>query len=215
MQKAVQARGIRCVVHFTRLCNLGRILSEGLKSRNDLEQGVGECTFSDNIRVDGHTGAICLSISFPNYKMFYRLRCDNPQDKWVILLLKPSVLWKKDCAFFKTNAASNHCRFLDVASRKGEDSFLDLFDEQSKEIQHTEGTTLSVDVRSHYELPTNYTTDPQAEVLCFDHIDISYIMKIFFHTDADKQSIINVPSHIICETEPRAFGCRKDYLAWR
>lgn len=214
MQGAVQSRSIRCVAHFTRLCNLPRILSEGLKSRAALEQEGGFSSFSDSLRMDEHAEAICLSISFPNYKMFFKLRSENPQDRWVVLALQPSVLWEKDCAFFKTNAANNCCRLLDVNTRKNVSSFSELFEEQNKEFRNSDGEEHSENVRSYFELPPRYTTDPQAEVLCFDPISIHYIMSITFKTEADMKSI-EVPAHISCRVDDFPFLPRKDYVAWQ
>lgn len=214
MQRAVQDRGIRCVAHFTRLCNLPRILSEGLKSRAALEQDVGTATFSDNLRIDEHTDAICLSISFPNYKMFYKLRSDNPQDSWVVLALNPSVLWQKDCAFFKTNTANNSCRFINVNTRKSVNSFSELFEDQTRVFTNSDGEECSENVRSYFELPSRYPTDPQAEVLCFDPIEVRYITLIAFETVEDMQSIQS-PEHITCVVDAIPFSPRKDYAAWK
>lgn len=131
VQRVVQERSISCLVHFTRLSNLNKILTEGLRSRKDLEKE-GYCSFSDSLRLDGHTECISLSVSFPNYKMFYSLRRDNPEEKWVVLLLQPSILWEKSCAFYRTNAANIMYRFVDIDSRKGVSSFHEMFEEQEK-----------------------------------------------------------------------------------
>lgn len=214
MQDAVQALGIPYLVHFTRLCNLNRILSEGLKSRKNLEQEGREYLFSDNMRFDRHSDAICLSISFPNYKMFYSLREANSQDRWAVILIQPKLLWEKDCAFFKTNAASNDCRFLDISSRKSRQAFLELFDEQSKVFQDENRMVKSVEVRSYFNLPANYTTDPQAEVLCFESIETDYIMEICFQSEDDRKSVC-IPNGFNCVVNQWPFYGRKDFLAWK
>lgn len=214
MQAAVQSRNISCVVHFTRLGNLNRILSEGLKPRGTLAQEEQPFLYCDELRLDRHTDAICLSVSFPNYKMFYSARCANPAERWAVLRLSPSILWTKDCAFFKTNAANAQSRELNIEDRKSPAAFLELFDEVTKTITKNDGTH-SVNVRASYNLPIQYTTDPQAEVLCFDCIENTYINNIFFQSDADKLSIQNIPSHITAITDIRAFNGRIDFEAWR
>lgn len=90
------------------------------------------------------------------------------------------MLWQKDCAFFKTNAANNCCRLIDVNTRKNVSSFSELFEDQTRDFINSNGEECSENVRSYFNLPSRYPTDPQAEVLCFDPIDIRYIMRIFF-----------------------------------
>lgn len=214
MQTSVQSRNISCLVHFTRLSNLSRILSEGLKPRSVLDEEGQPYLFCDELRIDGHTDAISLSISFPNYKMFYSARCANREDRWVVLLLSPSVLWEKDCAFFKTNAANNQCRHLDINSRKTTEAFLELFEEQTRNVIR-DGNSIEVSVRSEFHLPLFYPTDPQAEVLCFRNIENSFVKHIFFQYDTDRFSIKNIPEHITFNTNRKAFDARIDYLAWK
>lgn len=213
VQRVVQERNISCLVHFTRLSNLNNILTKGLRSRKDLEKEEC-CSFSDSLRLDGHTECISLSVSFPNYKMFYSLRCDNLEEKWVVLLLQPSILWEKNCAFYRTNAANMMYRSIDIDNRKRVGSFLEMFEEQERTFVNNNNEVISAKVREYFELPDKYTTDPQAEVLCCEPIEVGYIAKIFFKTDSDKQSI-SIPNSICAKAEPLAFRCRYDYLAWK
>jgi hypothetical protein len=67
-------RRIDTLVHFTRLENLVGILAEGILPRSTLEGRPSGVIFNDDIRTDNHKEAVCLSISFPNYKMFYKYR---------------------------------------------------------------------------------------------------------------------------------------------
>ena len=84
-----QQREIARLVHFTRLANLGSILEKGLLSKRDLnsmvEQGLmGLIQFNDEQRLDKQPGAVCMSISFPNYQTFYRYK-QRIKEPWVIL----------------------------------------------------------------------------------------------------------------------------------
>lgn len=212
VQRVVQERNISCLVHFTRLSNLNKILTEGLRPRKDLEKEEC-CFFSDSLRLDGHPECIALSVSFPNYRMLYSLRCANPEEKWVFLLLQPSILWEKSCAFYRTNAANRIYSSIDIDNRKGVRSFLEMFEEQEKTFV-ANNEVISAKVREYFKFPNRYTTDPQAEVLCCEPIEVGYIVKIFFKTDSDKQSI-NIPNDIYAKTEPAAFYYRQDYLAWK
>lgn len=111
IQKICQMYGIEALVHFTHIANLSSILQYGLLGRAQLESisWVEPPKYNDIYRLDGQREAICLSISFPNYKMFYKYGFNNRSD-WVVLLLKPSILWELDCKFYQENAASNNAK---------------------------------------------------------------------------------------------------------
>lgn len=129
MKELVEAKGINFVWHFTRLSNLPGILANGLINRVQLTFSGMPWEFNDQHRIDGQQDSICCSIAHPNYKMFYRLRQENPETEWVVIGLKPSVLWEKDCAFCVSNAASNEVTAIPIQNRKGPAAFNRLFEE--------------------------------------------------------------------------------------
>lgn len=88
MKELVESRGIDFVWHFTRLTNLPSILANGLINRVQLTFSGIQWEFNDHHRIDGHQDSICCSIAHPNYKMFYRLRQENPETEWVVIGLK-------------------------------------------------------------------------------------------------------------------------------
>ena len=70
----VRDRQVDLLCHFTRIENLPSILLTGLQGRSQLRQaGLEFCPIDFN-RIDGCEGAVSLSVSFPNYKMFYNKR---------------------------------------------------------------------------------------------------------------------------------------------
>ena len=74
----VQERGIQSLYHFTQADNLENILKYGILTRKELnEQSIAyfQC---DNDRAEGHLDSVSLSISHPNYKMFYLQRNKHP-----------------------------------------------------------------------------------------------------------------------------------------
>ena len=123
-------REIKYLCHFTRVENLESILTNGLYPRDSLFNkeynpdpslrvaGI----FNDSIRADEKTNAICLSIAFPNSKMFSSLRHEYQNGKWIerqgihwgVIVLSSRILLDKNCAFYPTNAASNDVRFLEI-----------------------------------------------------------------------------------------------------
>lgn len=84
IQEIVQQRNITKLFHFTHSDNLASIIESGLLSRSDLDAEGDDYSFNDSERIDGHLDAICLSVSFPNAKMFYKCRMLKPGN-WVIL----------------------------------------------------------------------------------------------------------------------------------
>lgn len=202
-----QQRGIQDLIHFTQIQNLASILHKGLLSRRELDSSPDISYISnDSLRIDGRMGAISLSISFPNYKIFYLSSKDHP-DGWVILLLDAAILWELDCAFCQENAASNHVRHIPLNERGKASALEGMFLDYST-VQ-----------RKGLNLPDNYPTHPQAEVLVLEAIQPKYIKTVHFRTlkaqqDWQKQfSSMGSQPCVCCDT--RFFAPRKDYAVWR
>lgn len=175
IEKIVAERNVRWLVHFTRIENLESIMTNGLLPRNKFENlGVQPLT-NDALRLDRFWGATSLSIESPNYRMFWKCRCDADEqhsishENWVVLGIKPSILWKKDCAFCSTNAANNAIIQVPVEERKGAEAFERLFDE-------VDGKPSREEMRINNRCPT----DPQAEILVFDKIEPEFIFGAVF-----------------------------------
>lgn len=201
-----RSRGITNLIHFTRIENLASILVKGLLCRETLEKNPERerPIFNDPERLDNHKNAICLSISFPNYRMFYRLR-QQANSKWVVLVLDATILWELDCAFNQTNAASNGMRQLPLTSRKMVCSLSQMFDDNSERF------------RIKYQLPDAYTTDPQAEVLVFDPIPPSYFQSIHFNNSQEYKEWRTQNQQIFLPDTrigSQFFNPRSDYDAW-
>lgn len=204
MEAAVKARKIKVIWHFTRQENLPNILATGLKSRAQLEVE-GECVvFNDALRLDGNKNAICASVSFPNYKMFYRLRQENPDVDWVVLALRPEILWLKDCAFCVENAASASVTAIQLAARKTVGAFETMFNEVDGKPS-----------RSKLRLSNSCPTNPQAEVLIFDHIERENIFGVACETKALRDKLRVAYPDVEIEKMRAFFKYRPDFEHWR
>nr|WP_319949359.1 DarT ssDNA thymidine ADP-ribosyltransferase family protein [uncultured Shimia sp.] len=164
MKDIIAARQINYILHFTQLSNLEGILARGILPRVQADSAGLNYTYNDQHRWDGHTNATCCSIGFPNYKMFWQLRCKDPTVEWVVIALKPDILLEKPCAFYPTNAASNTVRHLNTQSFAGPVALANMF-----------ADVPGKPTREALKLPDDCTTDPQAEVLVFDTIQTRYI----------------------------------------
>lgn len=171
LQEQVKNRNITSLVHFTRVENLPSILKHGLLSRSLAQgQNIHQLT-TDLHRYDGKLNSTSLSVSHPNEKMFYRKRMDfGPESAWVVIGLDPEILWEKECAFYKHNAADSSMRGTCVSRLKGVDAFESMFYEDV--------------LRHHQGLNDDSPTDVQAEVLVFDVIEPKYIQGIAFNNSA-------------------------------
>ena len=205
-------RGITTLVHFTRIENLQNILQEGLIGRSLLEARRQLFLFNDDSRADGHKEAVCLSISFPNYQMFYgtRRRKEKTEgvddSQWVILLINVKVLWELDCAFCQNNAARKAISRTSLEDRKNPEALKGMF-EDFYDIRHQD-----------LLIPQDYPTHPQAEVLVFDPIPVRYIKAIhFWNANAQNQwlpSRTGTDYETSC-TDQQYFEPRSDYEVWR
>jgi hypothetical protein len=185
-----EQRGIQHLTHFTRLENLDSILKHGLVSRAKLDATIEPHAYfvNDDWRGDGCTEANCVSISFPNYQMFYKYRQANLQAQWVVLLLKPDILWELDCAFCRENAASKNVTAIPLTKRKQFSALVEMFDQYPPVKRDT--------------LPSSYPSHPQAEVLVFGTIPTQYI------------DIICCEDSIATGKSGFYFDARMDYRNW-
>lgn len=203
MKRSVQEKDIKCLLHFTRYSNLSRILAEGLIPREELETREISGVFNDELRLDGHRNASCLSIGHPNYKMFYSLRRQFPNEKWVVLAIKRSVLWEKDCAFCIENAASSNVTRIPLVQRKGLHAFNAMFDEiEGKPPRATLG------------IPAKCPTNPQAEVLVFDTIEPNYILGAICSSPKIKAECEEQFPDFQFLHSPGFFSARADHSHW-
>lgn len=211
IQQFCEERGITTLCHFTRIENLRSILQQGLIGRSFLAKSGQQFFWNDADRADRCPEANCLSISFPNYQMFYGIREGMKSEEvndsqWVVLLLDAKVLWDLDCAFCQRNAASNAVRFIPLDERKKPEALKGMFDD-FYDIKH-----------QNLQIPQNYSTHPQAEVLVFDQIPTKYINAIHFW---DATTLDNWRSNYTGTFSDKFFAGRKffdarsDYDVWR
>ena len=157
------------LLHFTRVINLPSIMARGLYPiARAHEIGAAPVT-NDQLRLDGHRDGTSLSIAFPNGPMFYRYRNECADTDWVVLVIHPSVLWTKDCAFCRHNAADARISRLPLDQLKTPSAFAGMFEEIEGVIPRDEQRLKGFD-----------PTDVQAEILVFDVIEPQYILAVVF-----------------------------------
>lgn len=187
----VKYRKITNLYHFTRLSNLDSILNHGLISQKELiESKTIHGCINDNIRLDGYSSGICLSISFPNCHLLNTFMRKYPSDDWIVLEISSDVLWQKECMFFPINAASKLCRDRQPTEFVGAVAFENMFSNVVENKWHHLKRWENDCLRSYDP------TDVQAEVICFDRIEPSYF-KCISAFNTDNLSDLNIPIAII------------------
>lgn len=204
MRKFIKQRGIQSLFHFTNIKNLDSILTRGILSSDTLDNYEIPYEYNDPKRLDGRLDTSCISISFPNYKMFYRYRM-NTDERYCVIELAPSILYEKDCIFCIENAASNNETRRSEYDKKGLRGLKQLFYNEY--------------IRDELRLPDCFPTNPQAEVLVHGTIDLSYIVGINFDnniTDNEIDSYIDRYNYldIYFDYDQELFAPRFDYSYW-
>lgn len=198
IRERCEARNIQTLTHFTRVENVQSILTHGLISHAALN---GRGIINDYDRYDRKTYANCLSITSPNYRMFYRQRMGNPRSEWAVLLLDPSLLWELDCGFTEINAADSLVSRRTDDEIRGPEAFERLFGNDTH--------------RNQWKITPSEPTNPQSEVLCFETIPPRYITAV--HLQQTPRTVFQsgdgrrIP-HTISNTH---FLYRHDFEAWR
>lgn len=205
MERALLSRHIDKLYHFTRAENLPSIFAHGLLPRSVItEKGIKSC-FNDEYRYDQCTNAVCLSIEFPNYKMFYKLRQDNPDVVWAVLELDAHILCSFSCAYCWTNAGDASMFNTPIRDRMGITAFLKLFENRPHYPQ-----------REELRIMDSFPTNPQAEVLVFDRIPVSFIRSVYFenaHLFEEYRTVI--PQEVQATYDLSYFRYRSDWKSWK
>lgn len=164
-------REVPGLIHFTRASNLASIMQHGIYPIARAEAAGLQPEINDAARWDGHRDGTSVSIAFPNSSMFYKLRQDNPEVDWVVLLLRKEILWEKPCAFCRYNAADGRIAGQPIDQLMTRAAFEGMY-------EHIDGHPSREDQR----LKNFDPTDVQAEVLVFDVIEPHHIIKVAFES---------------------------------
>jgi hypothetical protein len=201
----LESRGITNLIHFTKINNLESIFEYGLIPRQIMEDCeairiVLKPRFSDWERRGGYKEANCFSISFPNYRMFYKKSHEN-QDGWAVIVFGTKPMQKTQCYYCSGNTATSDSKVI-----KGINGLKNMFDNPEK--------------REELGIPDWYTTDPQAEVLNLFVIPPYLIREVHLFSNENLPEVIKLAkSHNIynnenIKVEKQYFWAREDRAHW-
>jgi hypothetical protein len=137
--------------------------------------------------------------------MFYPLRCESPGVQWAVVAVRANVLWEKDSAFCRENAASAAVTAIPLPQRRGLGALQAMFEDFPGRPRDILG------------IPSQYPTNPQAEVLVFDHIEPEYIVGAAFNDAALKRqyAAMVLPRPYEFLHFPGLFSARRDFEHWK
>ncbi len=183
MRRAAAVHGITRLVHLTRVENVAGIFHHGLLSRRQLKRRGVDALINDFERHDGHLDHVCLSVTWPNWRLLRAWQLRYPGASWAMLIIRPNLLWEADCLFCPTNSASARMRCRDPGSLRGCKAFEGMFDQ-----------------------PGSRPADVQAEVLVPGSVATNRIECVYF----DRPSVMKAASTGLPPTwlraSPRWFG---------
>lgn len=177
-------REVPFLVHFTRAVNLPSIMEHGIYPMDRVDEIDAEPEINDQYRLDGRLSGTSISIAHPNCQMLYKYRKEDESVHWAILVIDRSVLWEKECAFCRHNAADLRISRQPLEALATEAAFRGMFDE-------IPGLT----ARADQKLNSSDPTDVQAEVMVFDVIEPEYILGIVFNSQGARDAY----SHLLGE----------------
>lgn len=183
VEEIVASRGILEVLHFTTQSGLTGILFErSLKCRNLLPE-TASLEFirkynTHKIFDPEWKGYVNLSLTRINRALFGYSQGWHPEDDWRILAFDPVVLTHEGVQFVTTNNAYGQHLFRGPGPESLERLFADtVAGIYGKPIPRTPN------------LPANWTTDRQAEVLYPRELSTKHLLKIYVRNQEDEDSV--------------------------
>lgn len=217
IRRAAERRSIARLWHFTRRGNLPSILVHGLATRAEIDTGgISHATVTDSQRLDNLRESVSLSISHPNYRMFYSYRqAYGPAGNWCVVGLDPSVLWQLKCLYCTVNASTSGMVRRAKDWGQNEQSFQSMF-------RDPVGTSVSSSTpRAELGLNDAHPSDPQAEVLVLERISAKYVQEIAV---IDQRTRVAVEDDLrrsglfeqcrLLSVDERLFDRRHDWQYW-
>ena len=194
-------RHIDRLFHFTPLEHLQSILRHGLVVPSGCVEWELGMKPNDAVRHD-RQDAVCLSIEWPNWQLFWRFQLQDTTRLWAIIQIQHRVLWEKRVCFNTTNAADNSMSGQSFEDRGGVHKFLEMFGDCS-------GKT-----RADLGISDWLTTNHQAEVLCLDTIEPSYFAEVHLNDGKTWQAYNAAYPNSNIKLNTSYFAPRRDYRHW-
>ncbi|MGB4661443.1 MAG: DarT ssDNA thymidine ADP-ribosyltransferase family protein [Mobilitalea sp.] len=189
----LKSRGVNYLVHFTNYENIESIFEYGIRSRYNMNFNGIRCKYNDD--TEGVANYISTSVEFPNYLMRYGLEVKNGT-RFSIIQIKIEVILEQEIQLYLNNA-----------NTRGEHPtcyYEALFSNENRSP----------------DIPTCFTTNPQAEIKVKEYIPVKFFQNIFVQNEEMQdyvQKIAKKNEFDVSKVRLREqfYGYRKDYKQWK
>lgn len=172
LEDCIEKHNLTKLYHFTSVNNLTSIFEHGVLSMRQILEKRIKCDMNDLWRIDNHQEYISCSLERPNKRLLWSFSLRNRVD-FCYLEISLDVLKKDDKSLCcSTNAAKEAGALIEPITK-----IEHLFD------------------GDRTDLPNNYPTDSQAEILIYKEIPIKYIKRVIF----ENNYFINQYKHLVPE----------------
>ncbi|MEV5024800.1 DarT ssDNA thymidine ADP-ribosyltransferase family protein [Paenibacillus sp. LPE1-1-1.1] len=196
----IAKRGIKHLYHFTRVENIENIFKYGVLPISELVKKEIGFLRNDINRHDKLVDFTSFSVSFPSYRMLYKLRQQNPEAIFVILELPIEIIFEKLSYYSYDNAA----KMKNYWDRDGIGCLISMFENPF------------VGDREATNIPTHYPTSPEAEIQVVGKIESSLIQKIIIRdSDLLRRFESDVIKSRLFVVDPSLFERRMDWRFWQ
>lgn len=184
ISQEVTARGITRLCHFTQSRKLAHIVcnSRGIMATAEMREFAPDLLdVTDTERLDGYPDHISCSIEFPNIWYLELIKDRDPLfNEWVVLFLKPSLLWKNGTLFCCRNASAQRGHLV----KGGYSGFQNMFQPEIIGARNLKFCRTP-------EMLSCCTTDDQAEVLVSSNVPREDIIGVGVCSDdqAERESV--------------------------
>ncbi len=215
LRAILKERKIDALIHFTRLENLASILNYGLMARKMIETDarIGRVQTNQPELPSEWQSMIALNISFPDYRLFYRMQ-EQRGYEWVVLVYDAALLTQQSFFSFIFPAA-NLIRTPIFAKEiapwlQSVSTFEDLF----KDTDTVRRRLL--------QIPDAYPTHPYSELLVPGTIANQYLKEVHFYNEYkfdqwcfQNQGLAGIIDKNLWQVGLTYFSPRMDYANWR
>lgn len=197
-------RGIVEILHFTSLEGFTGIIHERCVKARSLLIGTKSLEFirrenTPKILDEEWKGYVNLSISKINLELLGHSKRWHPTQSWRILSFDPVILTHHEVFFVTTNNAY----WMHLERSRGVEGLERMFAEKVR-------GKFGYWINRTTDMPINWTTDPQAEVLYPHELSTDHLRKVYVPTSADEDSVVAVLAtlehpQIVVEVRPDLF----------
>lgn len=213
----IEKRSIRNLYHFTNILNLESILKNDLMPVTHLKHKGISYIPNDETRYDGRLDCVSLSISFPNTR-YMNSKMDENYDLDYCVIEYDSSIMVKAASYNKIYFSKYNAARTDTTISSDYEVLVSMFDDTYYKMNPTKFEFIyglpSDEFDRQVDLPINYPTHDQAEVLINSMINKRNIRRIIFRNANDfyKYEDLLYENGIVGSIDARFFDSREKYI---